>query len=158
MTTTLDAARSVMSVAWCATHLQRGQVKPPDCSLASCPTNACPAAPSAFRCGKPMRTCTHHTPGSARTIHLAPGRSSSGKCAGHHSALHHGGCCGGGRRRGRRRVRHDELLQVVLVESDAVRPIRLLHRRANWSAQACCRRHTKLTVLGWTSALCFAAA
>lgn len=38
-------------------HLQRGQVKPPAWSLASCPTKACPAAPSAFRCGKPMRTC-----------------------------------------------------------------------------------------------------
>ena len=36
-------------------------------------------------------------------------------------------------------MRHDELLQVILVESDAVRPICLLHRCAYWSAKACCR-------------------
>jgi hypothetical protein len=127
------------------THLQQGQVKPPDCSLASCPTNACPAAPSALRCGKPMRTCNMQC---ARD--LVDHRAAAPAClAGsfvrcHHSRKHHGGCCGRCRRWRRRRVQHDELLQVVLVERDAIRPVCLLHQCAHSSAQAFGGRHTEL--------------
>jgi hypothetical protein len=41
-------------------------------------------------------------------------------------------------------VQHDELLQVVLVERDAIRPVCLLHQCAHSSAQAFGGRHTEL--------------
>jgi len=37
--------------------LQRGQVKPPACSLHSVPRNAAARGPSALRCGNPILTC-----------------------------------------------------------------------------------------------------
>ncbi len=37
--------------------MQRGQVKPPEASLASEPMKACPETPSALRCGNPILTC-----------------------------------------------------------------------------------------------------